>query len=60
MIFQEMNGNVFWKNIMIAMILVLAVEEIIVIQAHIVQQLTEVTIAQQKATTVLASVQLSM
>ena len=60
MIFQEMNGNGFWKNIMIAMILVLAVEEIIVIQAHIVQQLTEVTIAQQKATTVLASVQLSM
>ena len=55
-----MNENGFWKNIMIAMILVLAVEEIIVIQAHIVQQLTEVTIAQQKATTVLASVQLSM
>ena len=60
MIFQEMNGNGFWKNITIAMILVLAVEEIIVIQAHIVQQLTEFTIAQQKATTVLASVQLSM
>ena len=60
MLFQEMNGNGFWKNITIAMILVLAVEEIIVIQAHIVQQLTEFTIAQQKATTVLASVQLSM
>ncbi len=30
-----MNGNGFWKNIMIAMILVLAVEEIIVIQAKV-------------------------